>query len=383
MSTSAVSSVVRLLSELIALPSVNPAFRPAGDPFAGEARMSDYIAARGAREGLAVEFQDVQPGRRNVLLRYVPAERVSTRVLLAPHLDTVGSLDGSNEIFSPMTRGGRVWGRGACDTKGSVAAMLEALFATVRGARRPRATEIVFAGLVDEECCQLGSRALVGSGFRADLAIVGEPTRLAVVTAHKGDVWARLETRGKAAHGATPDRGRNAVREMARAVELLEGPYAARLRRRSHRLLGHPTINVGKITGGSQPNIVPDRCEIEVDRRTIPGETEQGAKREMLAFLRSHGVRVNLADIKGLPAPPLQTDVRHPLVREFMSAMGQAKGVGVHYFCDAAILAAGGIPSVVFGPGDIAQAHTAREWISVASLERGTALLQRFLARLP
>jgi acetylornithine deacetylase/succinyl-diaminopimelate desuccinylase-like protein len=377
------SRVVRLLAELVALPSVNPAFVPEGDARGGEGRVTDFLAALGAREGLAVEFHDVLPGRRNVLLRYLPPEKPRQRILLAPHLDTVGVPEGSDSAFVPEIRGGRLWGRGACDTKGSVAAMLEALRAICRGPARPRCTEIVFAGLIDEECCQQGSRALVKSGFRAQLAVVGEPTRLAVVTAHKGDVWARLVTRGRAAHGATPERGRNAVREMARAVELLEGEYAAELRQRSHPRLGHPTINVGKIRGGTQPNIVPDRCVLEVDRRTLPGETEAGAKREIVRFLRSRGIAVTLSDVKGVPAPALETDDRLPWVREFLRAAGRTEGVGVHYFCDAAILSAGGTPSIVFGPGDIAQAHTAREWISVASLERGTALLQRFLQSLP
>ncbi len=377
------SPVVRLLRDLIALPSVNPGFLPAEDPRAGEARVADYLAALGARAGLACDFQDVLPGRRNVLLRYEPPERARQRIVLAPHLDTVGSIDGSDEIFQPRIAGGRVWGRGACDTKGCVAAMLTALFKTVAGPRRPQSTEIVFAGLVDEEHCQQGSRALAGSGFRADLGIVGEPTRLQVVTAHKGDVWARLETRGKAAHGSRPELGRNAIRAMARAVELLEGEYSDAIRRRSHPLLGHPTINVGTIRGGSQPNIVPESCFISVDRRTLPGETESGVKREIVAFLRQRGVRAGLVDVKSVPSPALETDPDLPWVQTFLRATGRKKSIGVHYFCDAAILATAGTPCVVFGPGDIAQAHTAREWISVASLERGTALLQRFLERLP
>lgn len=375
--------VVRLLCDLITLPSVNPAFVTEGDPRAGEARVADFVAAHGAAAGLAVDFQEILPGRRNVLLRYLPPQPATTRILLAPHLDTVGSIDGSDEIFQPQLAGGRVWGRGACDTKGCVAAMLVALGDVVAGPRRPRSTEIIFAGLIDEENGQRGSRALAASGFRADLGIVGEPTRLEVVTAHKGDVWARLETRGKAAHGARPDLGRNAIREMALAVELLEGEYAELLRGRRHPLLGHPTINVGTIRGGNQPNIVPDRCTISVDRRMLPGETEAGVKKEMLAFLRHHGVRASLVDLKGVPAPALETDPGLPWVTAFLRATGRKETRGVHYFCDAAILAAGGIPCVVFGPGDIAQAHTAREWISIRSLERGTALLKRFLERLP
>lgn len=376
--------MVRLLRELIALPSVNPAFLPANDPLNGEQRVADFVASIGAQAGLSVDFQEVLPGRRNVLLRLTPPGRIRHRILLAPHLDTVGSVDGSLEIFKPTLANGRVWGRGACDTKGCVAAMLTALFDVAASSARPAQTEIVFAGLIDEENQQLGSRALSRSRLRADLGIVGEPTRLEVVTAHKGDVWAQIETRGKAAHGARPDLGINAVRSMARVVELLEGDYAAELARRPvHPLLGGPTINVGMIRGGSQPNIVPDRCVIEVDRRTVPGETEAGAKREIASFLRKRDVKATLVDMKGVTAPPLETDPNLPWVQRFLNATGRRETRGVTYFCDAAILALGGIPCVVFGPGDIAQAHTAREWISIASLERGTALLKSFLERLP
>lgn len=378
------SPAVRLLCELIALPSVNPAFLPEGDRWAGEHRVADFLAARGAGAGLTVDFQEVLPGRRNVLLRYLPPGKVTQRVLLAPHMDTVGSMDGEEEIFQPKVKGGRVWGRGACDTKGSVAAMFTALAETVARGGGPRNTEILLAALIDEECNQRGSRALVKSGIRADLGVVGEPTRLRVVTAHKGDVWIRVETRGKSAHGARPELGINAVRSMARVVEVLEGEYAHELRRRpAHPLLGRPTINVGRIRGGTQPNIVPDHCVIEADRRTVPGETEAGAKREIAAFLKARGVVAKLVDMKGVPAPPLETDPALPRVREFLSAVGSRRPEGVTYFCDAAVIATGGTPCVVFGPGDIAQAHTAREWISVQSLERGVALLRRYLEGLP
>jgi acetylornithine deacetylase/succinyl-diaminopimelate desuccinylase-like protein len=376
------SATVRLLCDLIALPSVNPAFLPPNDPLAGEHQVTDFIAQKGRAAGLSVTFQDVLPGRRNVLLRYQP-ERASTRILLAPHMDTVGALDGSDAPFRPQISHGRVWGRGACDTKGSIAAMLGALLEVSAARQRPAQTEIIFAGLVDEETCQRGSRALVASGFKADLGVVGEPTRLAVVTAHKGDLWARLQTKGKAAHGACPDRGRSAIRIMAKAIQRLEGPYAHFIAKRSHPLLGHPTINVGTIQGGTQANIVPDTCTIEVDRRMLPGETGDSVRKEILLFLRRHGISASFDDIKGVPEPAMETDPALPMVQTFRRAMGRRRVEGVHYFCDAAVLSEGGTPCVVFGPGDIAQAHTAREWISIESLERGTALFRRFLQSLP
>ena len=366
----------KLLRELIALPSVNPAFLPAKDPRAGEQRVADFLAATAARAGLDVEFQTVCPGRANLLARLSPRGRVRRRVLLAPHLDTVNATD---EQFTPHNRNGRLFGRGACDTKGSIAAMLMALCELAENGQRSPDTEILFAGLLDEEHGQAGSRALAASGLRADLAIVGEPTRLQVVTAHKGTLWMTLETRGKSAHGSWPELGRNAVHDMARIVDLLETVYAAQLRRHRHPLLGCATVSVGAICGGSQANIVPDRCTILLDRRTLPGETEARVRREINALLRPKNLKAGFAHDTLAPCLPLETDPRLALVARFLHSVGQRKPVGVRYFTDASVLARGGILSVVFGPGDIAQAHTADEWISVEALERGKSLLRRFL----
>ena len=371
----------KLLSELIALPSVNPAFLSASHPQAGEQRVADFLATTAARAGLSIEFQNVLPGRSNLIARLSPPGKIRQRLLLAPHLDTVPAAAASQ--FSPRKKNGRLSGRGACDTKGSVAAMLAALCELAGSNQRPQGTEIIFAGLVDEENAQAGSRAFAASGVRADLAIVGEPTLLQVVTAHKGSLWLKLETRGKAAHGARPDLGRNAVHGMARIVDALETNYAAQLRRRRHALLGHATVNVGMIHGGTQPNIVPDACAIMIDRRTLPGETEAGVRREITALLARKKLRAKFGPAKLLPALPLETNASLPLVRQFMRSAGQTQPAGVDYFCDASVLASGGISSVVFGPGDIAQAHTADEWISLASLKRAQEILLRFFRSLP
>jgi len=375
----------KLLAELIALPSVNPAFLPPRHPHAGEKRVADFLATVAARAGLEIEFQKVvladgHHGRSNIIARLLPKNKIKQTILLAPHLDTVGA-DGTR--FIPQRKNGRLHGRGACDTKGSAAAMLSALRELANSKSRPRETEIIFAGLIDEEHAQAGSRALAKSKFKADLAIVGEPTKLQVVTAHKGSLWLELETHGKAAHGATPQFGKNAIHEMARIVDLLETDYAARLRKRKHPLLGTATVNVGTISGGTQPNIVPDICTISVDRRTLPGETDVGVKREIKKFLRAKNIFAQIADKKLAPAVPLETNYKLPLVQKFLKSAGQTKTFGVHFFCDAAVLSAGGIPSIVFGPGDVAQAHTADEWISLSELERGKNLLLKFLNSLP
>jgi len=371
----------KLLAELIALPSVNPAFLAARHPHAGEGRVVEFLAAVGAKAGLDVEFHKALPNRPNLLLRLVPRWKPQRRILLAPHLDTVNIV--SESQLKPACRNGRMYGRGAADTKGSVAALFTALCELAQSKSRPWTSEVIFVGLVDEEHLQGGSRALAASRLKADLAIVGEPTRLVVATAHKGLVWLNVETRGKSAHGAMPHCGRNAVHKMARAVELIETDYARQLRRARHPVLGCATVNVGTIRGGTQANIVPDHCVINVDRRMLPGETETSTRRDLEKFLWARKVKARVSNVKLKPCPALETDADLPLVKQFLRSIGQPGPRGVHYFCDAAVLAAGGIPSVVFGPGDIAQGHTADEWISLAQLDRAKDTLLHFLKSLP
>jgi acetylornithine deacetylase/succinyl-diaminopimelate desuccinylase-like protein len=305
-----------------------------------------------------------------------PAGKIRHRIVLAPHMDTVApSSDGQ---FHPRVARGRLYGRGACDTKGSIAAMLTALGNLARNGRRPHGTEIILAALVDEENAQAGSRSLAASGLRADLAIVGEPTRLRIVTAHKGSVWLRIETHGKAAHGSCPDLGKNAIHEMARVVDWLETDYAGQLRRRRHPLLGCATVSVGSIRGGTQPNIVPAWCVASADRRTLPGESEKSVRDELRVLLRRRGLSAAVEGEKPTDCLPMETDPNLPLVRTLLKLARQSKPTGANYFCDASVLARAGIPSVVFGPGDIAQAHTADEWIELKSVDRAAAMLLKF-----
>lgn len=381
MSARRLSPGAGLLWELIAIPSVNPAFVSSDSPLAGEAAVANYLAERAGKTGLDITWKRAIGERRNLLIRLRPAGKIHHRLLLAPHLDTVGA--DLERQFKPRHDLGRLYGRGACDTKGSIAAMMIALEAVAESGTRPRHTEIVFAGLVDEENRQLGSRALVRSRMRADLAIVGEPTQLHVVTAHKGDLWLQLRFRGRSAHGATPQRGINAAHRAARAVQILETDYPQALRKRRHPLLGCATINVGKITGGAQPNIVPDRCDLEIDRRTLPGESDREVTREIRRCLKEADLHCAVTNLKGVPCPPMETACEHPFVQQFLQTADQRSPAGVDFFCDAAILQNGGIPSVVFGPGNIAQAHTADEWIALAELDKAVALLERYLRALP
>ena len=374
------SQVVKLLRDLIALPSVNNAFLPPGDPHAGEELVADYLKNRARKAGLEIETQATNSGRDNLIVRLKPLGQATHRIILAPHMDTVGGdLD---KIFRPTKKGERLHGRGACDTKGSVAVMFHAMEHLAKR-DRPANTEIVFIGFVDEECNQTGSRAFSKLKLKANLALVGEPTRCRVVAAHKGDLWLRLSTRGKAAHGARPELGRNAVHTMAKCIDTIETEYAQNLGKRRHPVLGHPTINTGIVRGGSQPNIVPDVCEADMDRRTLPGESFTTISREIGEVLKKRGLKARLTNVKGYTCPAMETDPTLPMVQQFMRTVRQTKPLGVDYYCDAANIATTGVPAIVWGPGDIAQAHTADEWISIRQLERGMDVLTRFLLSLP
>ena len=374
------SQVVKLLRDLIALPSVNNAFLPPGDPHAGEELVADYLKNRARKAGLEIETQATNSGRDNLIVRLKPLGQATHRIILAPHMDTVGGdLD---KIFRPTKKGDRLHGRGACDTKGSVAVMFHAMEHLAKR-HRPANTEIVFIGFVDEECNQTGSRAFSKLKLKANLALVGEPTRCKVVAAHKGDLWLRLSTRGKAAHGARPELGRNAVHTMAKCIDTIETEYAQNLGKRRHPVLGHPTINTGIVRGGSQPNIVPEVCEADLDRRTLPGESFTTIRREIGEVLKKRGLKARLTNVKGYTCPAMETDPTLPMVQQLMRTVRQTKPLGVDYYCDAANIATTGVPAIVWGPGDIAQAHTADEWISIRQLERGMDVLTRFLLSLP
>ncbi len=375
------ASAEQLLKELVALPSVNPAFLPDNHPHGGEQRVAEYLIDIATKAGLDVDKQEVVDDRFNVIARLSPMGQIKRRIVLAPHMDTVPVVDERQLI--PEVKNGKLYGRGSCDTKGSVAVFLNAMIALAAGERRPKSTEIVFAALVDEENAQGGSRVFAASGAPADLAIVGEPTRLRIVTAHKGDVWLGIHTLGKAAHGSRPELGRNAILAMADVVNILENDYAKKLKEKKHDVLGHPTVNVGSIWGGVQPNIVPDRCDITVDRRTLPGETTRSVIKDLKDLFMAKKIRVNIAEMKGLDSPPMETDPENELVKHLMKEARQSKAEGVDFFCDAAILSQAGTPSVVFGPGDIAQAHTVDEWILVRQLTTAGSILKRFLDRQP
>ncbi|MCX7825097.1 MAG: M20/M25/M40 family metallo-hydrolase, partial [Verrucomicrobiae bacterium] len=297
-----------------------------------------------------------------------------------PHTDTVGVRGMSIAPFTPVIRGDRLWGRGAADTKGALAAFLWAMKRLAASRSIRPASDVYFLGLMGEESGNDGAKRLMGQPRskwpgRFDFAIMGEPTELHVVNAHKGALWLRLATRGRACHGARPEQGENAIYKMTRAVEWLRRRYAPRLARRRHPELGSATMNVGTIRGGSKVNIVPDHCEIEVDLRTLPGDDHARRLRRLRAELDCQHIQV-IND-----SPGAETPAAHPFVRQLVAA-GAGRCMGAAWFSDAAVFARHGVPAVAFGPGSIAQAHTPDEFTSVSQVERCVVVVEKFLANL-
>jgi acetylornithine deacetylase len=374
-----------LLRDLVALPSVNPMGRPNPGPECYEHRVTNYLETFLRDLGVPCERQPVAPLRDNLVARWdCPGARRT--LLLEAHQDTVPVDNMTIDPFGAKVEGGRLYGRGACDVKGGLAAMTAAFARLVR--ERPAgAMNVVLACAVDEEFLFTGVTRLVRAGVRADFAVVAEPTRLEVVHAHKGVVRWHLSTPGRSCHSSSPERGVNAVYRMGRVLVGIER-FAERLRAsRPDPLLGPPTLSVGRVEGGASVNTVPDSCRIEIDRRVIPGERPEEAPHQLEDFLR----REEGIDFPFVSHPPWESKVAlspagsEELVRLLGGVLDDVQGghrvVGVPYGTDASTLAAAGIPSVVFGPGDIAQAHTADEWVALDEVRQASEVLYRLACR--
>lgn len=375
-------NATQLLAELVRLPSVNPMGRDLSGPEYLEHRVSDYLQQQ--LEALGVEWERVElaPGRANLLAR-LEGKSGAPVVLLDSHQDTV-PIDGMViPPFEPTIRDGKLYGRGSCDVKGGLAAMFVAFARLVR--ERPKhAPTVVLSMSCDEEATSLGINHLTAGWSQPgtyrllpkppDLAIIAEPTLLDVVVAHRGAIRWKIHTAGRACHSSRPSDGISAIYRMGRVLAALE-EYATILPglRAAHPLCGPATLSVGLIAGGSSPNIVPDHCSIDIDRRVIPGEDRDDVIPAVQQFLES---RLNFPVEHGAPyinSPALGDEHNHPLADQLLQAIapiaGQRTKLGVPYGTHASRVAAVGVPAVVFGPGDIAQAHTKDEWIAVDQLE--------------
>ncbi len=368
--------VVSLLRELIRIPSVNPDNSPGTDQV-GEERIALHLKNLLEALGAEVVLEEVKPRRPNLIARFAPRDG-RPRILLGPHLDTVGVGGMIVEPFSGDLRDGKIWGRGASDTKGPMAAMLRALHEN-RELLADSPVAVDFVAFMGEESCQWGSKDFANKhGADYQFAIVGEPTSMEVVHVTKGSLWATLRATGKAAHSSQPERGDNAVLKLVKALDALAQHLGNQLMTFTHPVLGRSTLNVGVIRGGSRPNIVPDLAEALIDIRITPSLSAAGGALKLL--------QQTITDL-GLPLeivsphenPPMETDAEHPWIASLLDTHPGTKRAGAPWFSDAAHLSAGGIPSVCLGPGSIDQAHTVDEFIEVAQLEAGASFFSEFL----
>ena len=383
---------LEILKTLIAIPSVNPMGRDLSGPEYLETRVSDWLCEFFAERGIAHERIDVLPGRSNVIAR-AGAGTDRPTIILDAHQDTV-PVDGMTiDPFDPVVRDGRIYGRGACDVKGGMAAMLHTV-ARLADERPGGAANVIISCTCDEESNVQGISDLVRLWTdedrhcelipsRPDLALVAEPTRLEIVVAHRGATRWKIRTSGRACHSSQPEQGINAIYRMARVVSALED-YAASLAGRvtPHPLCGNATLSVGLVSGGASVNTVPDECLVEVDRRVIPGEDGAG----VIDDVRDHLEQTVDVPFEFLPpwlvGVPLPDEGNQQWARRLQAHVAEVVGprelVGVPYGTHASRFAAAGVPGIVCGPGSIDQAHTRDEWLDVTELEQAAEIYYRF-----
>jgi acetylornithine deacetylase len=355
-----------LLGDLVAINSINPDLVP-GAP--GEAALAHYIANWLERSGLEVQLDTSVPERPNVV-GIARGAGGGKALLLNGHMDTVG-VAGMAQPHQPTIRDGRLYGRGAYDMKAGVAACMLAVAAARQQHLRG---DVIFTAVIDEEYAGRGTMA-IAERYRADAAIVAEPTELELIVAHKGFVWLEIETLGVAAHGSRPDLGVDAIANMGRVlVELQRLDQELRTHAR-HPLLGSGSLHASLIAGGQELSSYPERCILSVERRTLPGETPERVEAELQAIidmLRRADPAFQALVRRGLGRAPLETPaeaaVAPAVARAAERVLGRAPAIaGAPYWTDAATLWAAGIPTVLFGPVG-AGAHAAEEWVDLASV---------------
>jgi acetylornithine deacetylase len=367
---------VRLARDLIAIPSVNPSLVP-GAP--GERDIADYVAARLRAIGMDVETHDALPGRPNVV-GIADGRAPGPTLMFCGHLDTVG-VEGMDAPFDPVEGDGRLYGRGAQDMKGGIAAMIHAAESVLHANGLPRGRLIV-AAVADEEYASAGAEALVAR-LTADAAVITEPTDLAVGVAHKGFSAAEIVMHGRAAHGSRPAEGEDAILRMGRVLAKLEAEDRALQGQPAHPLLGTGSLHASWIDGGGELSSYPALCRLQFERRTLPGEPLTAAEddlRRIMDELTADDPDLR-ADLRLLLArPPYALDPGHPLVLAVLGACDRAgcpsRYEGLSFWTDAAILGERGIATVLFGPGG-AGLHGRMEYVRVDHLTRCRDVLVR------
>lgn len=368
-----------LTRALVRIDSRNPVLT-AGAP--GEAPIAAALGGLLATWGFAVDIADSAPRRPNVIARIGPSD--APAMIFAGHLDTVGVEGMTHDPFAGDIDGGRLYGRGSADMKSGIAAMCVAAARARDEIGGEARRQIVIAAVTDEEYDSAGMRALLASGVRGECAILTEPTRLAICTAHRGFVWTEVEFTGRAAHGSRYDIGVDAIRHAGLVLAELDALEAGKLHERTHPLLGRASLHASTIEGGLGLSTYPDRCMLRLERRTIPGETADDALDEIRSAcdrVRERNPALS-ATIRLMTAQaPSDVDSSAPVVKSLEHAL-RAEGLaapieGLSAWTDAALLNEGGITAVCFGPGDIALAHAAEEYVPVNEIETAARVLTR------
>jgi acetylornithine deacetylase/succinyl-diaminopimelate desuccinylase-like protein len=376
------SAAVRYLRDYVAIPSINPLGRSDIDAqLLYEERYAECVRQQLGK--LGIDSVIVGSGPRRSVVGEVRAARATETLLVASHLDTVPVDNMSIDPFDPVVRAGRLLGRGSCDTKAGMAALMAALERVL--ARGSLARNLVVVGEADEESSGgVGVADVLAhlGGSHIDWAIATEPTELRLVNAHKGTAVVRVEARGRACHSSDPSRGQNAIVALSRAVLALT-EFGTELAQRSHPGLGPATLSIGLVGGGQAPNIVPDRAWFAMDRRTLPGDTSESLRREIEGALRDRGIAdVHIAELR-VGKQPLATPESEPGLRACQRALERAgcntEPRSVAFGTDAGLLACAGIPSLVLGPGSIQRAHTEAEYVELDQLERMVGIYEQLL----
>ena len=363
------TDVVELAARLVELESVNPDLGSGGS---GETAVARYVAEWCERAGPDVTLADAAPGRPNVLA-LARGRGGGRSLMLNAHTDTVG-VEGMSDPFVPRLDGGRLYGRGAYDMKGALAAAMVAVAAAARASLRG---DVVLAAVADEEVASVGTSAVVAGSSLPDAAIVAEPTELQVAVAHRGFVHLAVETRGRAAHGSRPDLGVDAIAKMGRVLVGLDDLDRALRSDPTHPYLASGSLHASLISGGQEYSTYPARCTLEVERRTIPGETAATVEEELHAILRRAAScdPAFAADVRVVAhRDPFEAAAGSELAASVRRQAAEVVGVepelvGVPYWADSALLAAAGVSTVLFGPRG-AGAHAEVEWVEAADLER-------------
>ncbi len=375
------NNVVSLLQKLIRIPSVNPDCSLDGD---GEAAMANFVQSFLEDACFSVVQEQILPSRPNVIGRCPSAHGQKDnrpRILLCPHLDTVSVAGMDLDTFGTITGDGRILGRGASDTKGPMAAMLQAL-ANCSDILANLPVAVDFAGFMGEEASQHGSKHFAKHhASEYDFAIAGEPTSLDIVHVTKGSLWATLQATGRAAHASQPEAGENAILKLARALDKFDENITSQLASYTHPSLNHSTLNIGVISGGKQPNIVPDLASAQIDIRTTPSLHDgPGALALVEQIIDEQQLPIKIMNPK--ENPPMEVAADNPWIQRMQAANPASKAVSAPWFSDAGHLNAGGLAAVCVGPGSIDQAHTKDEFIRISDLEAGVEYFEKFIRSL-